>query len=126
MGMLHYQLHCPCFISFPSVHTSLFIFHFISFSLHFNDHVSFLFPSVHSQSHSIHLPKSTLFIFILFGCIHITWSSNLIVSFTFQSILSLEINDLQVSLDKCLILDIHYLKLNSGGFTTPCLLILNK
>ena len=126
MGMLHYQLHCPCFISFPSVHTSLFIFHFISFSLHFNDHVSFLFPSVHSPSHSFHLPKSTLFIFILFGCIHITWSFNLIVSFTFQSILSLEINDLLVSLDKCLILDIHYLKLNSGGFTTPCLFILNK
>ena len=47
--------------------------------------------------------------FTLFGCIHITWSFNLIVSFTFQPILSLEINDLQVSLDKFLILDRHSL-----------------
>ena len=43
--------------------------------------------------------------FTLFGCIHITWSFNLIVSFTFQPIPFLEINDLQVSLDKFLILD---------------------
>ena len=43
--------------------------------------------------------------FTLFGCIHITWSFNLIVSFTFQPIPSLEINNLQVSLDKFLILD---------------------
>ena len=43
--------------------------------------------------------------FTLFGCIHITWSFNLIVSFTFQPIPSLEINDLRVSLDKFLILD---------------------
>ena len=41
----------------------------------------------------------------LFGCINITWSFNLIVSFTFQPIPSLEINDLRVSLDKFLILD---------------------
>ena len=43
--------------------------------------------------------------FTLFGCIHITRSFKLFVSFTFQSILSLEINDLRVSLDKFLILD---------------------
>ena len=40
--------------------------------------------------------------------------------------MSLEINNLQVSLDKFLIIDIHYLKLNSGGFTTLLLFILNK
>ena len=43
--------------------------------------------------------------FTLFCCIHITWSFNLIVSFTFQLISSLEINDVRVSLEKFLILD---------------------
>ena len=76
-GMLYYQLHCSCFI---------------------------LFPSVHTPSHSFHLPQSILFMFTLFGCIHVTWSFNLIVSFTFQPMPSLEINDLRVSLDKFLIL----------------------
>ena len=65
-------LHCSCFILFPSVPTSLFMFHLISFSPHFIDHVSFLFPSVHSPSHSFHLPQSISFIFTLFGCIHVT------------------------------------------------------
>ena len=81
------------------------MFHLISMSPHFIDHVSFLFPSVHSPSHSFHLPQSILFMFTLFGCIHITWSFNLIVSFTFQPIPSLEINDLRVSLVKFLILN---------------------
>ena len=103
--MLHYRLHCSCFTLFLSVHTFLFMFHLISFSPHFIDHVSLLFPSVHSPSHSFHLSQSISFIFTLFGCIHITWSFNLIVSFTFQPIPSLEINDLRVSLDKFLILD---------------------
>ena len=91
----------------PSVtlSTSLFMFHLISFSPHFIDHVSFLFPSVHSPSHSFHVPQSISLVFTLFGCIHITWSFNLTVSFTFQPIPSLEINDLRVSLDKFLILD---------------------
>ena len=71
----------------------------------FIDHVSLLFPSVHSSSHSFHLSQSILFIFILFGCIHITWSFNHIVSFTFQPIPSLGISNLRVSLDKFLILD---------------------
>ena len=84
---------------------SLLMFHLISLSPHFIDHVSFLFPSVHSPSHLFHLPQSISFMFTLFGCIHITWSFNLIVSFTFQSIPFLEINDLWVSLDKFLILD---------------------
>ena len=43
--------------------------------------------------------------FTLFDCIHITWSFNLTVIFTFQPIPSLEINDLRVSLHKFLILD---------------------
>ena len=103
--MLHYRLHCSCFTLFLSVHTFLSMFHLISFSPHFIDHVSLLFPSVHSPSHSFHLSQSISFIFTLFGCIHITWSFNLIVSFTFQPIPSLEINDLRVSLDKFLILD---------------------
>ena len=116
--MLHYRLHCSCFSLFPSVHTSLFIFHLSSVIPHFIVHVSshflqsalhwscfILFPSVHSPSHSFHLPQSISLIFTLFGCIHITWSFNLIVSFTFQPIPSLEINDLRVSLDKFLILD---------------------
>ena len=94
------------------------MFHLSSVSPHFTVHVSShflqstlhwscfsLFPSFHSASHSFHLPQSISFIFTLFGCIHITWSFNHIVSFTFQPITSLEINDLWVSLDKCLILD---------------------
>ena len=93
--MLHYRLSV-------SPH---FIFHLFSFSPHLIDHVSFLFPSVHSPSHSFHVPQSISVVFTLFGCIHITWSFNLTVSFTFQPIPSLEINDLRVSLDKFLILD---------------------
>ena len=103
--MLHYLLHCSCFILFPSVHTSLFMFHLSCISPHFIDHVSFLFASVNSPSHSFHLPQPISFVFTLFGCIHITWSFNLIVSFTFQPISYLEINNLRVSLDKFLILD---------------------
>ena len=81
------------------------MFHLISSSPHFIDQVSFLFPSVHSPSHSFHVPQSISLVFTLFGCIHITWSFNLTVSFTFQPIPSLEINDLRVSLDKFLISD---------------------
>ena len=104
-----------------------FMFRFIPFSPHYIDHVSFLSASVHSLSHSFHLPQSISFILALFGCTLITWSFNLIASFTFQPIQSLEIYDLRVSLDKFLSqIDIHYLKLNSGSFTTTCLLISNK
>ena len=102
---LQSTLHCSCFISFPSVHTSLFMFHLISFSPHFTDDVSFLFLSVHSPSHSFYLPQSISFIFTLVACTHITWSFNLIVTFTFQPISSPGINNLQVSLCKFLILD---------------------
>ena len=96
--------HHTCHLTVASS-TSLFMFHLISFSPHFVDHVSFLLPSVRSPSHSLHLPQSISFISTLFGCIHITWSFNLIVSFTFQPTPSLEINDLRVSSEKFLILD---------------------
>ena len=55
--------------------------------------------------------------FTLFGCIHITWSFNLIVSFTFQPIPSLEINNLRVSLDKFLIIDIQLLEADLRWFS---------
>ena len=56
--LLHYQLHCSCFISFHSVHTSLIVFHSISFSL-----------------------QSISFTFTIFGCTHILSLVNLNVSF---------------------------------------------
>ena len=105
---------------------SLFMFHLISVSPHFIDHVSFWFPSIHIPSHSFHVPQSISFIFTLFDCIHITWPFKLIISFTFQPIPSLEINNLLVPSDKYLIIDRYYLKLTCGGFTTPRLFILNK
>ena len=88
--LVHYWLYCSCFISFPLFHTLLFMFHFSSFS-----------------PQSISFISSTIsFIFSLFGCTHnITLSFNLTVNFTFQSIKSLEINNLRVSLDKTLTLD---------------------
>ena len=58
-----------------------------------------------STFHLIHLIIVISFIFTIFGCIHITCSFNLIVSFTFQPISSLEINNLRMSLDKFLILN---------------------
>ena len=81
------------------------MFHLISVSPHFIDHVSFLFPSIHIPSHSFHVPQSILLIFTLFDCIHMTWPFKLIISFTFQPIPSLEINNLLVPLDKYIILD---------------------
>ena len=75
-------LHCLCFISFPSVHTSLIIFHF---------YFSFISLTTFCLVH-----------------IYLIWVYSyymVIVSFTFQPIPSLEINNLQVSLDKFLILN---------------------
>ena len=109
---LQSTLYCSCFISFPR-----------EFTL---DHVSFLYP----QSISFISPTTvTSFMFTLFGCIHITWSFKLIVSFTFQPMPSLEINDLRVSLDKFLILDRYSLleaDLRCFYYSLPCLFILNK
>ena len=93
------------FVVDVTLSTSLFMVHLSSVSPHFIDHVSLLFPSVHSPSHSFHLSQSISLIFALFGCIHITWSFNHIISFTFRPIPSLGISDLRVSLDKFLILD---------------------
>ena len=104
----------------------------ISFSPHFIVHISshFLQSTLHWPCFifiSFSLPQSISFICNLFGCIHITWSLNLMVSFTFQLILSLEIKNLQVTLHKFLILDRYsLLEAESSGFTTPCLFILNK
>ena len=88
-----------CYIIDFIVHVSS---HFLQSTLHWS---CFIFISFSPQSISFYLPQSISFIFTLFGCIHITWSFNLIVSFTFQPIRSLEINNLRVSLDKFLILD---------------------
>ena len=78
-GMLDYQLDCSCFISFPSVHTSFIIFHFY-----------FLQFTIHLIHFIYHSPCTISFIFTLFGVAItialITWSFNLIVSFTFQPI----------------------------------------
>ena len=76
--MLHFRLNCSCFISFPSVHTSLFMFYLISFRPHFIDHGSFLFPSVHSPSHSFinHSPSHLHFTYLVALILHgrSTWS----------------------------------------------------
>ena len=71
-GMLHYQLHCSCFITLPSVHTSLCMFHLISFSPHFIDHVSFFFQSTVDLIYfTYHIPACSylpyLVVFILHG-----------------------------------------------------------
>ena len=99
---------------FQPFHTSLIMFHFyfLQSTFHFIHFIS------DSLSHS-HLPS-------FFGCTHITWSFNLTFSFTSHPISSREISHRRVSLDKFLILDIHYLKLNSGGLTTPCIFVLNN
>ena len=81
--MLHYLFHCSCFISFPSVHTSLIMFHFY-----------FLQSTVHLIRFIYHSPSRSnlphLVPLILHG--HSTLLS--------VSILSLEINELRVSLAK--------------------------
>ena len=83
---LQSALHCSCFISFPSVHTSLIMFHF-----YFLQSIVYL----------IHI--------YFFDCTHITCSFNVTINFTFQPIPPLEINDLWVSLDNFLILDSYSL-----------------
>ena len=88
---LQSTLHCSYFISFSSVHTLFFIFHFISFS---PQSISFISSTIYS---------------ILIGCTHIAWSFNLIVSFPFPPIPFLEVNILHISLDKALISDRHSL-----------------
>ena len=85
------------------------MFHLISFSPNFTVHVSshFLEFTLHWSCFIFisFSPQSISFMFTLFVCIHITWSFNLIVNFTFQPNAPLEINDLRASLDKFWILD---------------------
>ena len=100
-------LYCSCFISFPSIHTILFMFHFIlQFTVHL---INFIYHSTilsiiiyHFIYHFIyHLIHFVSFTYTLFGCTHITSSLKL----------------------KVLTLDIYYLKVNSNCFTPSCLYI---
>ena len=43
--VVSFRLHCSCFILFPSVHSSLFMFHHISLSPHFIEHFIYHSPS---------------------------------------------------------------------------------
>ena len=94
-----FTLHGSCFISFPWVHTSLVMFHFY-----------FLQSTVHLIHFTCHSPFCLclpyLVVFILHG-----HSTSLSVSLFSQSRLWKLTT---------------YEKLNFGGFTTPCLFILNK
>ena len=58
------------------------------------------FPSEHSPSHSFLLKQSMAFRLTTFGYNHIALSFNIKVTSTFQSVSSLKINSLGVSLDK--------------------------
>ena len=87
--MLHYRLHCSCFILFFSVHTFLFMFHYYFLQSTFPCSCFIVIPSVHtslfmfhcyflqSTVHPIHLPYFPyLVVFILHG--HLTsWSVSL-------------------------------------------------
>ena len=42
--MLHYRIHCSCFISFPSIHTLLFMFRFYFLQATFNP-IHFIYHS---------------------------------------------------------------------------------
>ena len=89
-NFLQSTIHCSCFISFPSVYTSLFMLYFISIR---QQSVSFISSIIVHLIHIYHIWSYS-----------ITLSVNLIVSFTFQLILFLDFNNLAVSLDKVLIL----------------------
>ena len=81
--LLHDRLHCSSFISFPSVRTSLFVFHLISFSPHFIIHVSshffqcalycscfILFPSVHLIHFINHTPSRSHLLYLVAFIVH--------------------------------------------------------
>ena len=86
------------------------MFNLISINPYFNVHVSshFLQSTVHLIHFTYHSSSRSCLPYLAVFILH-AWSFNLIVSFTFQPMSSLEINDLQVSLDKFLILDRHSL-----------------
>ena len=95
---LQSTLHCSGFTSFPSVHTSLIMFHFY-----------FLQPTVHLIHFTYHSPSRSylpyLVVFMSHAFMYSRCHSVSLVSFTFQPILYLESNNLQVPLDKFSILD---------------------
>ena len=95
---LQSTLHCSGFTSFPSVHTSLIMFHFY-----------FLQPTVHLIHFTYHSPSRSylpyLVVFMSHAFMYSRCHSVSLVSFTFQPILYLECNNLQVSLDKFSVLD---------------------
>ena len=78
--LLHYWLYCSCFISFPSVHTSLFMFHLVSFSPHFIVHASshFLQSTLHCSCSisfpSIHISLIMHHFYFLQATVHLTHS----------------------------------------------------
>ena len=91
-SFLQSTLHCSRFISFLSLHTSLIMFHFY-----------FVQSTVHFIHFTYHSPSRSCLPYIVVS----RWyghSTSLSVSL-FQPILTLEINDLRVSLDKFIILD---------------------
>ena len=61
--------------------------------------------NVNSRCYIINFIVHVSFTFIIFGCTYISWSFNLIVTFTFRPIPSLEVIILGVSFDKVLIID---------------------
>ena len=112
--MLFYRFHCLCFISFPSVHTSLIKVHFyfpqytihlIHFIYHCSSrpYLSYLVALTlhgHSRLLSVSLfTQSPLWKLTTYDCRQINFQSQI---------------------------GIRCLKLNSGDFTTLCLFILNK
>ena len=87
--IIDFIVHVSSYFFQSTLHCSCFMVIFIS-----PQFISFISPIT---VHLIHI--------YVFGCIHITWSFNHIVSFTFQPIPSLGVRNLRVSLNKFLILD---------------------
>ena len=105
-------LHCPCLISFPSLHISFFMFHLFTFISFIPQSISFVSFAI---VHLIHI--QLIWLHSYYSVIQPYCQFHFSVNPVSRNYLY------QVPLDKVLILDIHYLKLNSGGFTTPCLFI---
>ena len=102
--MLHYRLHCSCFITVPSIHTSLFMFHLISFSPHFIDHVSVCF--LHSTVHLIHFTYHSLTCsYLPYLAVFILLGHSTILSVSLSSQSRLWKLTTYESLNKCLIFD---------------------
>ena len=61
----YHQRHSSCFVKFPLVHTSLFMSHVISFSLHFIDHVNFISVSLQSISFILSTIVHLIYIYLI-------------------------------------------------------------